>query len=85
MDKLERLRGVSFHWTATGKPDIGLIAEGAAAVVPEVVAFESGSGDAKGIDYSRLTALLVEAVKEQHRAITELNQKLEKLMQQPSR
>lgn len=84
LDKVVHLRGVSFHWTATGKPDIGLIAEEAAAVVPEVVAFESG-GDAKGIDYSRLTALLIEAVKEQHRAIADLKQKLEKLTEQPSR
>jgi len=85
LDKVERLRGVSFNWTATGKPDIGLIAEEAAAVVPEVVAFESDSKDARGIDYSRLTALLVEAVKEQQRAIAELQKKIEEMMQQPSR
>ena len=37
LDKVERLRGVSFDWKTTGKHDVGLIAEEVAQVLPEVV------------------------------------------------
>ena len=65
LDKVEKLRGVSYDLKATGKPQIGLIAEEAGAVVPEVVEWEENGTDAKGVDYARLTALLIEAAKEQ--------------------
>ena len=50
---------------AGSKHDIGLIAEEVGEVVPEVVAYEENGVDAKGVDYARLTAVLIEAVKEQ--------------------
>jgi len=84
LDKIEHLRGVSFNWTSSGKQDIGLIAEETATVVPEVVAFDSAGGNAKGIEYSRLTALLIEAVKEQQMEITELQRKLQMAIEQNS-
>jgi len=84
LDKVERLRGVSFQWTSNGKHDIGLIAEEVATVVPEVVAFNTNGNDAKGIDYSRLTTLLIEAVKEQQAEITDLRSQLEKVWKQHS-
>jgi hypothetical protein len=66
-DSLERvlkLQGVSFQWTdpkrGTG-PQIGLIAQDVAAVYPEAVS-ETHDGT-KGVDYSRLVAPLIEAVK----------------------
>jgi len=46
-----------------------MIAEEVGKVVPEVVSYEENGKDARGIDYARLTALLVEAVKEQQREI----------------
>lgn len=49
--------------------DIGLIAEDVGQVVPEVVAYDDNGVDAKSIDYARLTALLIEAVKEQQKTI----------------
>jgi len=84
LDKIERLRGVSFSWTANGKHDIGLIAEETATVVPEVVTFDSTGKSAKGIEYSRLTALLIEAVKEQQNQITELQHRLEQVTKESS-
>lgn len=63
LDKVERLRGVTFEWKADGKRDIGLIAEEVGQVVPEVVAYEDNGEDARSVDYARLTALLIEAVK----------------------
>ncbi|MCI0692015.1 tail fiber domain-containing protein [candidate division KSB1 bacterium] len=72
LDKVRRLRGVSYDWRADGKHDIGLIAEEVGEVIPEIVAYEENGEDAKGLDYSRLVALLIEAVKEQQKEIAEL-------------
>jgi hypothetical protein len=46
-----------------------VIAEEVGAVIPEVVTYEDNGKDAKGVDYSRLTALLIEAVKQQQKQI----------------
>jgi len=76
LNKIKRLRGVSFAWKESGRHDLGLIAEEVGQVVPEVVAYEENGLDAKGVDYARLTALLIEAVKEQQTQIRQLKRKL---------
>jgi len=58
------LRGVTYDWKESGKHDIGLIAEEVGEVIPEIVAYEKNGVDAKSVDYSRLVAVLIEAVKE---------------------
>ncbi|MGB8114942.1 MAG: tail fiber domain-containing protein, partial [Candidatus Sulfotelmatobacter sp.] len=68
--KIERLQGVSYDLKATGKHEIGVIAEEVGKVVPEVVTYEDNGKDARGVDYSRLTALLIEAVKQQQKQIS---------------
>ncbi len=67
--KIEKLRGVSYDLKDSGKHEIGVIAEEVGTVVPEVVSYEQNGKDARGVDYSRLTALLIEATKEQQREI----------------
>ncbi|MGO9273844.1 MAG: tail fiber domain-containing protein [Terriglobia bacterium] len=79
LGKVERLRGVSYTYTANGKHDIGMIAEEVGRVVPEVVSYEDNGKDARGIDYARLTALLVEAVKQQQ---SEIQQQQRQVQQQ---
>ena len=69
LGKVERLRGVSYDLKANGKHEVGVIAEEVGAVVPEVVTWEKDSKDARGVDYGRLTALLIEATKEQQTLI----------------
>ncbi|MFQ5641432.1 MAG: tail fiber domain-containing protein [bacterium] len=69
LDKVQRLRGVSFDWKADGKHDIGLIAEEVGEVIPEVVEYEENGIDAKSVAYARLVAVLIEAVKEQQKRI----------------
>jgi hypothetical protein len=59
-------------------PDLGLIAEEVATVIPEAVAFDD-NGAAIGVDYNRLTALLVEAVKSQQEQIADLRRELQGL------
>jgi hypothetical protein len=83
LDKVQRLRGVSFDWRVDRKRDIGLIAEEVGEVVPEVVAYEENGRDAKSVDYARLVPLLVESIKEQQEviqkqdaAIAELNTRM---------
>jgi len=66
---VEQLRGVSYDLKDSGKHEIGVIAEEVGEVVPEVVSYEENGKDARGVDYSRLTALLIEATKEQQALI----------------
>lgn len=79
LDKVEKLRGVYFDWKKNGKHDIGMIAEEVGQVVPEVVAYEENGTDAKSVDYARLSALLVEAIKEQQQEIELLKEKIKAL------
>ena len=72
LDKVQSLRGVTYDWKADGKHDIGLIAEEVGKVIPEVVAYEENGVDAKSVDYPRLVAVLIEAVKEQQDVIDHL-------------
>jgi hypothetical protein len=69
LDTVERLRGVSYDMKDSGKHQIGVIAEEVGAVVPELVDWETNGKDAKGVDYARLTALLIEATKQQQTLI----------------
>lgn len=76
MDKVRRLRGVRFDWRDSGTPDIGMIAEEVAQVVPEIVDCETDGTGASSLTYDRLVALLVEALKEQEARIAELENAL---------
>lgn len=78
VEKVEQLRGVSFDWKTTGKASIGLIAEEVGEVLPELVNFEDNGEDAMSLDYDKLTALLIEAVKDQQQQIDALERQLAK-------
>jgi len=75
MKKVGQLRGVSFKWRQedypeqcfTDEPQIGFIAQELVDVLPEVVS-EDDNGYLN-VDYSKLTPLLVEAIKEQQKQI----------------
>jgi hypothetical protein len=79
LGKIEQLRGVSYDRKDSGKHEIGVIAEEVGAVVPEVVSWEKNSKDAQGVDYARLTALLIEAVKQQQRVVKEQQREISAL------
>jgi hypothetical protein len=82
LTKVERLRGVSYDQKDSGKHEIGVIAEEVGQVVPEVVSYESNGKDAAGVDYSRLTALLIEAVKQQQALIRKQQAQIVRLTSQ---
>ncbi|HET6568844.1 MAG TPA: tail fiber domain-containing protein, partial [Rhodothermales bacterium] len=66
---VEQLRGVRYEWKKDGRQDVGLIAEEVGQVVPEVVTYEDNGVDAKTVDYARLVAVLIEAVKVQQQQL----------------
>jgi Chaperone of endosialidase len=76
LDKVDRLRGVSYDTKSTGEHEIGVIAEEVGAVVPEVVSWEDNGKDARSVDYARLTALLIEATKERQTLIQQQRQQI---------
>lgn len=80
--KVEQLRGVSYDLQANGKHEVGVIAEEVGAVVPELVTWEKNGKDAQGVDYSRLTALLIEATKEQQSLIEQQQEQIDQLTSQ---
>src|SRR5215472_16679389 len=71
LQKVRQLRGVSYDLKGSSQHEIGVVAEEVGAVVPEVVTWSPDGKSAEGVDYSRLTALLIEATKEQQRLIEE--------------
>jgi len=64
LTKLAQLSGVYFDWDTEhgGHHDLGMIAEEVGEVLPEIVNYEENGIDAIGMDYSKMTPLLVEAV-----------------------
>ena len=74
MDKVSQIRGVEFDWNDKqvvheGR-DIGVIAQEVEKVAPEIVATRDTGY--KAVNYQKLTALLIEAVKELQEEIKEL-------------
>ncbi len=82
LGKVGQLRGVSYDRKGSGKHEIGVIAEEVGAVVPEVVSWDRNGTDALGVDYARLTALLIEATKEQQTLIREQQAQIARLTRQ---
>lgn len=60
IDKISRLNPVEFTRKSNGKREVGLIAEEVEQVIPELV---DSHGDYKTVSYSRLTAYLIDAIK----------------------
>jgi len=71
LDKVKQLRGVEYVWnkgSRKGKKDLGVIAQNVEKVLPEIVhekQMELIDGETyKTVDYEKLTAVLIESVKE---------------------
>lgn len=75
LEKISKIRWVSFDWNETKKHDVWVIAQEIEKVLPEIVSTDDDG--IKSVDYSKLTPLLIEAIKEQQKQIDELKQKLE--------
>jgi hypothetical protein len=65
LEKIMQLRGVYFNWDDKhgGQHDVGMIAEEVGKILPEIVVYEPNNIYTSGMDYSKTTPLLVEAIK----------------------
>ena len=86
LQKVLRLRGVKFDWNKKAFPDrsfsdsraIGFIAQEVEKVLPEIVQTEKTAEGYKAVQYDKVVALLVEAIKEQQKQINSLKAELKK-------
>jgi hypothetical protein len=91
LDRVLTLRGVSFTWRRdefpekrlSPGPQIGFIAQEVEPVLPEVVT--TGPDGFKAVDYSMLTPVLVEAIKEQQTIIEAQRARLDSLAERLDR
>lgn len=83
LDKVKNLRGVEYIWnkgSREGQKDIGVIAQEVDMVIPEIVKEKSmplmdKSGERYlTVDYEKLTAVLIEGMKEQQKQIDKLTE-----------
>ena len=80
IEKVQSLRGVTWDWNSNADilqqtlPNVGVIAQDVEKVLPQLV-IDRDNGF-KGVDYAKLTGLLIEAVKDQQKQIDELKSKL---------
>ena len=77
LDKVESIRGVQFDWNDKQEVyeghDIGVIAQEVEKVLPEIV--EDRDNGYKAVKYEKLTAVLIQAVKELSAKVKELENK----------
>ena len=87
LQKVMQLRGVTFDWKTKEFPErlfpenraLGFIAQEVEKVLPEVVQTENNLEGYKSVQYDKVVALLVEAIKEQQKQIEELQKEIKKL------
>lgn len=93
LTKVIQLRGVIFNWKTnefidrnfSNKRSLGFIAQEVEKVIPELVETEKTKEGFKSIQYDKVVALLVEAIKEQQKQIDTLNNKVNKLIKKISK
>ena len=73
LSKVEQLRGVTY--TRDDREEIGVIAQEVEKILPEIVLTADDEMGTKSVDYSRLTAVLIEAVKDLSARVKELEGK----------
>ena len=75
---IKKLRPVTFSWKNTGKPSLGLIAEEVNEVEP-LLAHRDKDGSARSVNFNGVTAVLINALKEQQTQIEDQREDIRKL------
>jgi hypothetical protein len=78
LDKVMQLQGVTYkrNDVKDAKTQIGVIAQQVEPILPEVVLTAEDEMGTKSVDYAKMTAVLIEAVKELKQEITQLKQQI---------
>tara|TARA_B100002019_G_scaffold293385_1_gene320640 strand:- start:15037 stop:28731 length:13695 start_codon:yes stop_codon:yes gene_type:complete len=88
LNKVMNLRGVEYVWNKGGRKgqkDLGVVAQEVEKVLPEIVRekrlplMDSSDKTYKTVDYERITAVLIEGMKEQQEQIDDLRREVEEL------
>jgi len=84
LDKVSQLKGVTFDWENNGVSSAGLIAQDLEKVLPSAVKeqelpLHTNSETYKTVEYSQVTALLIEAIKELKEQNNQLRADIEEL------
>lgn len=74
LDKVTQLRGVSYNRIDAEERSIGVIAQEIQEVLPEVV--REGQDGMLSVAYGNITAVLIEAIKEQQEIISQLEERI---------
>jgi hypothetical protein len=78
LKKILALHGVEFDWKVNGQHEVGLIAQEVEKIEPALVIMRADGF--KGVKYSNIVALLIEAMKSEHLSIVN-NSNMMKTMQ----
>ena len=78
LEKVMQLQGVTYKRNDVNDPktQIGVIAQQVEPILPEVVLTADDEMGTKSVDYAKMTAVLIEAVKELKQEITQLKQQI---------
>ena len=71
LDKVIQMRGVTYNKKDNGVKEVGVIAEEIYEVLPEVV-LKNEAGEIDSVSYGRITAVLIEAIKDLKKEIEDL-------------
>ena len=87
LEKITRLRGVTFKWADSkygniDRTNIGLIAQEVNEVIPEIVV--TNEEGYMSLGYDKLTSVLIEAVEEQQKQIDSQQTIIEELLERVS-
>jgi hypothetical protein len=75
LDTINKLKAVNFTWKSDGSRDFGFLAQDMQKIIPQAV---HGTDESHlGVDYGRLTSILVSAIQEQSAQIKALQNKLD--------
>jgi len=79
LERLNNLKPVKFDWKDDGTSSEGFIAHEAQEVFPDAVTGEKDGEEMQGMDYGRITPLLVKAIQEQQEQIEQLKTEIQTL------
>jgi hypothetical protein len=80
LDDILKLRGVTYKKKGTSHVEIGVIAEEVNDVIPEIVT-KNQDGTVESVSYGRLSAIFIEAFKQQQEQIELLKKEINLLKQ----